>query len=32
MKHAAEKLVTDHAMLATPVGNLLIGGDGVSVC
>jgi methylated-DNA-[protein]-cysteine S-methyltransferase len=31
MKHAAEKLVTDHAMLATPVGNLLIGGDGVSV-
>jgi len=32
MKHAAEKLVTDHAMLATPVGNMLIGGDGVSVC
>ena len=31
MKHAAEKHITDHAMLATPVGNLLIGGDGRDV-
>lgn len=31
MRHAAEKHVTDYAMLATPVGRLLIGGDGEAV-
>lgn len=31
MKHAAEKFVTDYAMLDSPVGNLLIGGDQASV-
>jgi methylated-DNA-[protein]-cysteine S-methyltransferase len=31
MKHAAEKFVTDYAMLDSPVGSLLIGGDQASV-
>lgn len=31
MQHAAEKVVTDYAMLPSPVGRLLIGGDGTEV-
>jgi methylated-DNA-[protein]-cysteine S-methyltransferase len=31
MKHAAENHVTDYAVLSSPVGNLLIGGDGRDV-
>jgi len=31
MRHAAAKYVTDHAMLDSPVGRLLIGGDGAEV-
>lgn len=31
MRHAAEKVVTDYAMLASPVGKLLIGGDRAEV-
>lgn len=31
MRHAAEKFVTDYAMLNSPIGHLLIGGDGANV-